>query len=83
MGEKLAQRGQVPLIPLALKTDAWGLGWPIADFGRIDPRKVVHLAFGPAREITSRSGGDHAEILAFIEDRLAEWSPESPPQRGS
>jgi 1-acyl-sn-glycerol-3-phosphate acyltransferase len=53
MGEKLAQRGNVPLIPLALKTDAWSLGRPIADFGRIRPERTVHFAFGPPHEIAA------------------------------
>ena len=48
IGIKLAKRAQVPVVPLALKTDAWGNGALVKDFGKIDPAKAVHFAFGRA-----------------------------------
>lgn len=76
LAEKLAQRAAVPLIPLALKTDAWGLGWPLTDFGRIDPGRTVRFAFGPPREISSRNSDQHAEIVSFIQQRWQAWDAE-------
>ena len=38
---KLAARAGVPIVPLALKTDAWSVGHRIKDFGRIYPNRDV------------------------------------------
>lgn len=37
IGIKLAHRANVPVVPIALKTDAWSNGRYIKDFGKIDP----------------------------------------------
>jgi 1-acyl-sn-glycerol-3-phosphate acyltransferase len=73
IGLKLARRAAVPVIPLALKTDAWGNGRLHKDFGRIDPSRTVHLAFGPPLRITGRGSEEHEAIARFITAHLAEW----------
>jgi 1-acyl-sn-glycerol-3-phosphate acyltransferase len=73
IGVKLARRASVPVIPLALKTDAWGNGRLHKDFGRIDPSRTVHFAFGPPLRITGRGGEEHERIIRFITAHLAEW----------
>jgi 1-acyl-sn-glycerol-3-phosphate acyltransferase len=45
IGVKLAKKAGVPIIPIALKTDAWGNGTRIKDFGVIDPAKKVNFEF--------------------------------------
>ncbi|MCC6492816.1 MAG: 1-acyl-sn-glycerol-3-phosphate acyltransferase [Pirellulales bacterium] len=77
LGVKLAQRANVPIVPLALKTDAWrlGKGW-LADFGRIDPRRKVRFAFGEPIRATGRRGGEQQAILDFISGRLQTWEAE-------
>ena len=73
IGVKLAKRASVPVIPLALKTDAWGNGRLHKDVGRIDPTKVVHFAFGAPLRIADRGHEEHEAIIRFISARLTEW----------
>lgn len=74
IGIKLARKACVPIVPVALKTDAWSNGKYLKDFGRIDPSKPVHFAFGRPQRITGRGTEEHKEIIRFIEKRLAEWT---------
>jgi 1-acyl-sn-glycerol-3-phosphate acyltransferase len=78
IGVKLALRANAPVVPLALLTDAWGNGRWIKDFGKIDPARTVHFAFGEPLEIQARGTEDHQKIIRFIEERLARWSLPSP-----
>jgi 1-acyl-sn-glycerol-3-phosphate acyltransferase len=73
IGVKLAKRAQVPVVPTALKTDAWGNGRLIKDVGPIDPAKTVHIAFGEPMTIAGRGATEHERIVAFIRERLLAW----------
>ncbi len=73
LGVKLARRGAVPVVPFALKTDAWGLGRRLKDFGRISPGKTVHIRFGEPIAVRGAGKAEHAAVLAFIEENLARW----------
>jgi 1-acyl-sn-glycerol-3-phosphate acyltransferase len=73
IGIKLAKRADVPVVPLALKTDAWGNGKLIKEFGRIDPSRPAHLLFGAPLRIRGRGGEEHEEIVRFITSKLKEW----------
>ena len=77
LGIKLARRAGVPILPIAMKTDAWGNGKRIRDFGKIDPSKIVHISFGKAMQIAGRGQEEHAATISFIEKHLARWSGES------
>jgi 1-acyl-sn-glycerol-3-phosphate acyltransferase len=77
IGVKLAKRAGVPVVPIALKTDAWGTGALLKDFGRIDPAKVVHIAFGMPLTIRDRGSEEHQRIVDFIEGKLREWEGEA------
>jgi 1-acyl-sn-glycerol-3-phosphate acyltransferase len=81
IGVKLASRAGVPVVPLALKTDAWAVGRPLPDVGRIDPRKKVRIAFGEPLHVAGRGTVEQQAIIDFIRSRLAEWQAEdsSPP----
>ena len=46
IGVKLAKKAGVPILPLALKTDAWATGSNFKDYGPIHPERPVHFAFG-------------------------------------
>lgn len=74
IGVKLAGREEVPIVPVALLTDAWALGKPIGDFGRIDPSRKVHFAFGPALCVTGRGNEAQQQIVDFIQAKLDEWT---------
>ncbi len=73
IGVKLAKKAGVPVVPVALKTDAWGNGRRLKDFGRIDPSMPVHIAFGKPLWIKDRGNEVHREIIGFITERLKEW----------
>jgi 1-acyl-sn-glycerol-3-phosphate acyltransferase len=73
IGAKLAQRAQVPIVPLALKTDAWGNGRLVKDFGPVDPSRQVRLAFGPPITPQERGNESHLEVVRFIGAQLREW----------
>ena len=78
IGVKLALRAKAPVVPLALLTDAWGNGRWIKDFGKIDPARTVHFAFGEPMEIQGRGAEDHQKIIGFIEERLSQWGLPGP-----
>jgi 1-acyl-sn-glycerol-3-phosphate acyltransferase len=73
LGVKLANRGHVPAVPFALKTDAWGLGKRIKDFGPVHPEKTVHFHFGEPMMIRGSGKEEHQAIVAFIRKNLAAW----------
>jgi 1-acyl-sn-glycerol-3-phosphate acyltransferase len=73
LGVKLAQRTGVPVVPLALLTDAWCNGKYLKDFGPIDPRKKVFFAFGEPLEIRGRGMDAHRTILEFIQRKIRAW----------
>ncbi|HMN29781.1 MAG TPA: lysophospholipid acyltransferase family protein [Caldilineaceae bacterium] len=77
IGIKLARRAGVPVIPLALQTDAWGIGRLVKELGRIDPQKTVRMAFGPPLAITNRGAEEHAQIVEFIQRHLQDWQQPS------
>jgi 1-acyl-sn-glycerol-3-phosphate acyltransferase len=74
LGIKLARRCNVPAVPFALKTDAWGLGKRIKDFGPIRPEKTVHFHFGAPMKIRGSGKEEHAAVMEFIRTRLAAWN---------
>jgi len=75
IGVKLAKRNNVPLIPLALKTDAWGCGdrGALKDFGKISPELPVRIRFGKALRVEGNGKEEQEHVCRFIEDALAEW----------
>ena len=77
IGVKLAGRADVPIIPLALKTDAWPVGEILSDVGLIDASKKVHFAFGEPLHVEGRGAEENATIIAFIEEKLQLWETEN------
>lgn len=80
IGIKLARRAGVPVVPVAIKSDAWESGRIIKDLGRIDPSKAVRFSFGTPMMITGRGDDEHRLVMEFISSRLREWgAPVSQP----
>lgn len=73
IGVKLAKRAQVRVIPVALRTDAWGMGSLAKDFGPIRPQIPVHISFGPSFMVAGNGKAEHAEVYAFIGRHLTDW----------
>lgn len=74
IGIKLARRANVPVVPLALKTDAWSIGKYLKDLGRIYPSKKVHFAFGEPLWIKGSGAEEHQIVIEFIQNKLREWN---------
>jgi 1-acyl-sn-glycerol-3-phosphate acyltransferase len=74
IGVKLARRAGAPIVPVALKTDAWGHGRYLSDFGRIRPSSQVHFAFGEPMFVEDRGRETHEAIVQFISVKLAQWT---------
>jgi 1-acyl-sn-glycerol-3-phosphate acyltransferase len=73
IGAKLASKAGVPVVPLALQTNAWSNGKWLKDMGRFHPEIPVRFAFGepidsslPGKEVNDR-------VIKFIQQHLAEW----------
>lgn len=76
MGIKLARKANVPVVPVALRTDAWGMNGLfglLKDHGPIHPEIPVHFRFGKPIIVEGNGKAEHEEVYAFIENCLAEW----------
>ncbi len=73
IGIKLAKKAKVPIIPLALRTDAWGNGKKLKDFGVIDPNLPIHFEFGAPIDAQGNAKEIHLAMIQFIQDRLKQW----------
>jgi 1-acyl-sn-glycerol-3-phosphate acyltransferase len=73
IGVKLAKRAGVPIIPLALKTDAWKNGKYIKDFGVIDASEPVRFAFGEPLSVVGKGAEEQQMVAEFISGKLAGW----------
>lgn len=73
IGVKLAKREGVPIVPVALQTDAWGTGKYLKDFGPVDPAREVRFCFGDPIHVTNNDKEAHQQIVDFIASKLDEW----------
>jgi 1-acyl-sn-glycerol-3-phosphate acyltransferase len=73
IGIKLARSAHVPVVPVAVKSDAWGIGRFVKEFGKIDPFKPVHFAFGSPIAVEGRGADAHQAVIAFIRRKLEAW----------
>jgi len=73
LGVKLAKRSNVPVIPIALLTEAWENGKLVKDFGKIDTSKKVYISFGKPIKITGNGSEQQAEVIEFITSHLKKW----------
>ena len=70
---KLALKADVPVIPVALRTDFWGAGKRVKEFGPLHTDRPVHILFGDPIHPTGRGKAEHQKILDFISSHLIEW----------
>lgn len=70
---KLAVRAGVPVVPVALRTDFWGVGERVKEFGPLFPDRRVHITFGSPLTPVGRGKAEHQQILDFIAEHLVEW----------
>jgi 1-acyl-sn-glycerol-3-phosphate acyltransferase len=73
IGVKLAKRAGVPVVPLALRTDAWSNGKWFKDYGRFRPDRPVHFEFGEPLRVGDNDREVHEAVIEFIGSRLTQW----------
>ena len=73
IGVKLARRAKVPVVPLALKTDAWANGKHLKDFGPIDASKTIRFCFGEPLKVMGNGKAEHEQCVAFVQGQLRKW----------
>ena len=74
LGVKLAKRAKTKVIPLALKTDCWGNGKWIKEYGRIDVSKTIYFHFDKPIDIVGNGKEAHQSIVEFIAKKQAAWA---------
>ena len=82
MGIKLARKAGVPVVPIAIRSDAWGMGGLfglLKDHGAIRPEIPVNIRFGEPVFLEGNGKAEHEAVYSFIEKALLEW--ELPGQR--
>lgn len=70
---KLAARAGVPLVPLALKTNAWSLGHRVKEFGKIYPNRDVLFRFFPPITVKGSGRAEHNAIHDTLRETLSFW----------
>jgi len=73
LGVKLARKANVPVVPIALKTDMWGEGSLVKDLGAINPSFPVRVRFGKAVTIKGAGREEHTAIVDFIKNNFDAW----------
>jgi len=73
IGVKLAKKTDVPIVPLALKTDAWTNGRYLKDFGKLNVRQEVFFAFGPHIRVAGKGNEEQQLVVDYIAGKLAGW----------
>lgn len=76
IGVKLARKAGVPVVPLALKTDAWGTGKKLKELGPIKSGLPVRYKFAAPMDIHGNGREEQAFICDFIGSQLARWRKE-------
>lgn len=70
---KLAVKAGVKVVPVAVKTDFWGVGKKIKDFGPLNPSRPSHICFGEPLVPEGRGKAEHQAVLAHIRNCLNDW----------
>lgn len=73
IGIKLAKKTGVPIVPFALKTDFWGNGSIIKDFGPVHRDKEVFIEFAPPITVEGTGKEEHQQVIDFIQSKLSDW----------
>lgn len=73
IGIKLAKKTGVPIIPFALKTDFWGNGSILKDFGPIRRDREVFIEFAEPMKVEGSGKEEHQQCIDFIREKLNAW----------
>ena len=70
---RLARRANVPLVPVALRTDFMGLGRIIKDFGPLYRDRPIRFRIGDPIPPSGNVKELHAKAVSFIRTCMVEW----------
>lgn len=73
LGVKLAGRAGARVIPVAIRSDAWGNGRILRDFGAVDSSRPVRIAFGESMAVEGRGEEQQRRLVEFIGSKLNCW----------
>ncbi len=73
IGVKIAAKNNVPIVPIAVLTNALNNGKIIKDFGKFDNTKPIIIEIGEPFEPTGNGKIDNAKVIEFIENKFIEW----------
>jgi len=73
IGIKLAREAAVPIVPVAVRTDAWGIGKFIKEFGKVNVSLPVRFAFGQPVMVEGRGTAAHKAVIRYISSHLHTW----------
>lgn len=73
IGEKLAAKAGVPVLPVALRTDFLAPGKIILDLSRIRPERPLNFEFAPPIPPEIDKKTKHQKIIKFISSRMEQW----------
>ncbi|TAL63299.1 MAG: 1-acyl-sn-glycerol-3-phosphate acyltransferase [Bacteroidetes bacterium] len=76
LGVKLARKAGVDIVPVAIKTDFWGNGKLMKEFGALDHTKPIHIRFGEPFRVAGNGKEENQRIIDFIQSALKEWKQE-------
>jgi 1-acyl-sn-glycerol-3-phosphate acyltransferase len=76
LGMKLAKSANVPVVPMAIKTDFWQNGTFVKDVGSLKRSLPIHIEFGEPIHIDGPGKKEHQEVLDFISSRMKVWEEE-------
>lgn len=73
LGVKLAKEAGVPVIPIAIKTDFFGIGKLVKDVGPINRKEPVCISFGEPICITGNGKAEQRQVIDFISAKVNEF----------
>jgi 1-acyl-sn-glycerol-3-phosphate acyltransferase len=74
LGVKLAQKNEVRIVPMAIKTDFWENGKLVKDLGIPRRKKPIYIRFGEPMAVKGSGKEEHQFVVDFIQENLRQWS---------
>lgn len=74
LGVKLAKSANVKIVPIAIKTDFWGNGKIIKDFGPIRRKRKIYISIEKPIVISGNGKSENDQAIEFIGSKLKSWN---------
>ena len=74
LGIKLAQKANVRIVPMAIKTDFWANGRLHKDLGHLQRKEEIYIKFGAPMQLKGTGKEEHQFCLDFIQKNLDKWN---------